>query len=194
MTAFPLPVVVPLDKDVSEVNTVPKSTTPDVGLFVVPFILTPVTVPVFDVFPFQLVMSDEVIPAAALAENTGSVSVVSVPVFLVKPQPDTVDSVTAAGISAIVAALLLLELYAVLNVIASCFPFQVEILEEVIPAAADALNTGSVSVVSVPAFLVNPHPLTVDSVTAVGTVIFFLVVLTERSPEVAVVVPETLST
>jgi len=139
-------------------------------------------------------MSDEVIPAAALAENTGSVSVVSVPVFLVKPQPDTVDSVTAAGISAIVAALLLLELYAVLNVIASCFPFQVEILEEVIPAAADALNTGSVSVVSVPAFLVNPHPLTVDSVTAVGTVIFFLVVLTERSPEVAVVVPETLST
>ena len=52
----------------------------------------------FDVFPFQLVISEVVIPAAALALNTGSVSVVRVPVFFVKPHPDTVDSVTAAGI------------------------------------------------------------------------------------------------
>ena len=60
---------------------------------VVPFILTPVTVPVFDVFPFQLVISEAVIPAAALALNTGSVSVVRVPVFFVNPHPATVDSV-----------------------------------------------------------------------------------------------------
>ena len=72
--------------------------------------------------------------------------------------------------------------------------FQLVISVEVIPAAALALNTGSVSVVNVPAFFVKPQPLTVDSVTAVGIVTFFLVVLTERSPEVAVVVPETLST
>ncbi len=54
VTALPLPLVVPLDKDVSEVNTVPKSTTPDVGLFVVPFIFTPVTVPAFLVNPQPL--------------------------------------------------------------------------------------------------------------------------------------------
>lgn len=72
---MPLPLVVPFDSEVSEVITVPKSTTPEVGFLVVPFILTPVTVPVFDVFPFQLVMSEAVIPAAADAENTGSVSV-----------------------------------------------------------------------------------------------------------------------
>ena len=65
VTAFPLPVVVPLDNAVSDVNTVPKSTVPEVGVFVVPLILTPVTVPA----------------------------------FLVKPHPETVDSVTAEGIS-----------------------------------------------------------------------------------------------
>ena len=48
--------------------------------------------------------------------------------------------------------------------------------------------------VNVPAFLVNPHPLTVLSVTAVGIVTFFLVVLTERSPEVATLVPVIDST
>ena len=58
----------------------------------------PVIVPTLSVFEFQFVMSDAVIPAAADAENTGSVSVVKVPAFFVKPQPLTVDSVTSAGI------------------------------------------------------------------------------------------------
>ena len=78
--------------------TVPRFTTPDVPLLA-PFIVIPVIVPVLLVLPFQLVISADVIPAAALAEKTGSVSVVRVPVFFVKPQPDTVDSVTALGIS-----------------------------------------------------------------------------------------------
>ena len=121
--------------------TVPRSTTPDVGLLVVPFILTPVTVPVLEVFPFQFVISELVIPAAALALNTGSVSVVNVPVFLVKPHPLTVDSVTSAGI---VAVILAIPLDTVALVLLNLTPVKVPVLST--PVHPD----GVVTVISVP--------------------------------------------
>ncbi|MBO7535717.1 MAG: hypothetical protein J6T34_01060 [Bacilli bacterium] len=49
--------------------------TPFVTVAFVLLNLTPVKVPVLLVFPFQLVISLAVIPAAADAENTGSASV-----------------------------------------------------------------------------------------------------------------------
>ena len=49
-----------------------------------PFIVIPVIVPVLDVFEFQFVISDDVIPAATEAENTGSVSVSIYPLSFVR--------------------------------------------------------------------------------------------------------------
>ena len=69
-----------------------------------------------------------------------------VPVFFVKPHPDTVDSVTAAGI----VGLFKITAAPVVAFQSDCtletLLFQLVISEEVIPAAADAVNTGSVSV------------------------------------------------
>jgi hypothetical protein len=53
----------------------PKSITPSIGLYVLPFKDIPVTVPVFDVFEFQLLISEVLIPAAGEALKIGSDSV-----------------------------------------------------------------------------------------------------------------------
>ena len=87
-----------------------------------PFIVIPVIVPVLDVFEFQFVISDDVIPAATEAENTGSVSVWT-------------DVAPRAAPERIAAR----------SEIESCLPFQLVISLEVIPDAALAVKIGSVS-------------------------------------------------
>ena len=163
--------------------------------------LEPMTVPVLEVLLFQFEMSAAEILAATDAEKTGSDSEVRVPTFFVKPHPATVDSVTSAGIVTLIEATPLLTVaFVPLNLtpvrvpVLLVFEFQLEMSAAVILWAGLATNTGSDSDVRVPTFFVNPHPATVASVTAVGTVMVFSVGVIVRSPDVAVVVPVRDST
>lgn len=104
--------------------------------------------------PTSLAVYVGLLAAFAHAGTVGSVSVVNVPVFLVNPQADTVDSVTAEGIVAVIDATPLVTVASVpLKETPVKVPvllvllFQLVISPEVIPYAADAVNTGSVSVV-----------------------------------------------